>query len=305
MKRLAPFFIAALLTAPFLFAAPGKFLVISWNNPSREWTQRLGISAIRMGCSSAPSGCAQAASSVARSEHVSSVLITILLKPATVTQLAADYARLSSSHPEIVEIGFDDFVRQAGNTGLTGQPLSSLLNDFAARLHSSGSHLKWGVTVYQDELWNGRLANLALADDTRGAVDAVHLFPHYRKEPVPLQKSIAEAKRLFPNAAIVLGNYAYDRREYLPCSPQGARCSGQEEISLFNCHLRESLNLAEQGNVAGLEIYPGNFGQEASWKIWENPRSCKQGERLQCVQNSQTMAEDLRKAFDSGGGGAH
>lgn len=305
MKRLALFAIAVSLIAPFAFSASSRFLVIAWNNPSREWTRALGISVIRMGCSSAPESCAQTANRIADGEHVSSVLIAILLKTATVTQYAADYAHLSSSHPEIAEIGFDDFVRQADNTGLSGEALSSLLNDFAARLHSRGSRLKWGITVYQDELWNGRLAKLGLDDDTRRAVDAVHLFPHYRKEPVPLEKSISEAKRLFPNAAIFLGNYAYDRREYLPCSPHGARCSDQEEISLFERNLQQSLNLAKQGDVAGLEFYPGNFGDEASWKLWENPRSCKQGERQLCVQNTQAMVADLRKMFDTAEGAAH
>ena len=285
--------------------AAGRFLVVAWGTPSSEWTEALGISAIRMGCSSAPQSCVQEAARLAKTQQVRSVFIAVLLKPENVAGNAAAFAQLGASHPEIAEIGFDDFVGQAEKTKLTGDALSSLLADFSAGLHSSGSRLKWGITVYQDELWNGRLKKLGLSDETRAAVGAVHLFPHYRKEQIPLEKSVSEVKRLFPNAGVLLGNYAYDRREYLPCSVHGARCSDEEEISLFNENLRQSLDLAQQGVVAGIEFYPGNFGQEAAWKYWNSPRFCKDTERSECIQNTRAMAQDLRKAFSALGAAAH
>ena len=60
------------------------------------------------------------------------------------------------------------------------------------------------------------------------------LFPHYRKERKSVTDYIAEAKRAFPNAKVILGIYAYDRREYLPCSADiHVPCSNEEEIDLF------------------------------------------------------------------------
>src|SRR5690348_4192996 len=304
MKKVA--FLAVLLATLALTGnAAGKFLVVAWGASSADWTRVLGISAIRMGCSSVPQSCPQEAARLAKTQQVRSILIAVLLKPENVAQNGAAFAQLGASHPEIEEIGFDDFVGQAEKTKLRGGALSSLLADFSAALHSSGSHLKWGITVYQDELWNGKLSKLGLSDQTRAAVDVVHLFPHYRKEQIPLEKSVSEVKRLFPNAAVLLGNYAYDRREYLPCSVHGARCSDEEEISLFNNNLRQSLDLAKQGVVAGIELYPGNFGQEAAWKDWSNPRFCKDTERPECIQNTRIMVQELREALSALGAAAH
>src|SRR5690348_9134297 len=304
MKKFV-FFVVLLVTLALTGDAAGTFLVVAWGAPSSEWTRALGISAIRIGCSDTPRSCVQEAARLAKTQDVSSIFIAVLLKPESAAGNAAAFAQLGPSHPEITEIGFDDFVGQAERTKLTGDALSSLLADFSAGLHLYGSHLKWGITVYQDELWNGRLSKLGLSDETRAAVDAVHLFPHYRKQQIPLEKSVSEVKRLFPNAAVLLGNYAYDRREYLPCSVHGARCSDEEEISLFNNNLRQSLDLAKQGVVAGIELYPGNFGQETSWKNWSNPRFCKDTERSECIQNTRAMVQDLRKAFSALGGAVH
>lgn len=304
MKKVG-FFAVLLVTLALTGNAAGKFLVVAWGVPSSEWTNALGISAIRMGCSSAPQSCVRDAARLAKTPQIKSIFISVLLKPENIVENAAVFAQLGALHPEITEIGFDDFVGQAEKTKLTGDALSSLLADFSAGLRSSGSHLRWGITVYQDELWNGRLKKLGLSDETRAAVGAVHLFPHYRREQVPLEKSVSEVKRLFPNAAVLLGNYAYDRREYLPCSVHGARCSDEEEISLFDNNLRQSLDLTQHGVVAGIEFYPGNFGQEASWKNWNNPRFCKGGERSECIQNTRTMIQDLRKAFGALGAAAH
>ena len=299
MKKLS-LFASLFLVLPLAILGGGKIMVITWGASSPEWSRLLGVSAIRLGCSDSPPSCAQEAEHMAREQHVSSVLLAILLKPANVVQNASAFAQLGSSHPEIAEIGFDDFVGQADKAGLTGEALSSLLGDFSTCLHSSGSRLKWGITLYQDELWNGRLARLGLSEETRRAVDAVHLFPHYRKEQVPLEKSVSEAKRLFPSAGIILGSYAYDRREYLPCSPHGARCTDEEEISLFNQNLHQSLDLVRRGIAAGIEFYPGNFGQETSWKNWDNPRFCKQGEQSECIENTLAMRQQLRAVFGAG-----
>jgi hypothetical protein len=152
-----------------------------------------------------------------------------------------------------------------------------------------------GVTIYQDQLTSGALDHLQLSDTSRRSIGFVHLYPHYRKERKPVADYIAQAKQAFPNAKVILGNYAYDRREYLPCSPDDhARCSREEEISLFDQNLREGLRIVRSGAVAGIEFFPGNFGFEDSWKGWNNARACKQGERSACVQNTLAMRERLR-----------
>jgi hypothetical protein len=285
-----------------LFAATAiareHFLIIAWGENSPDWNRVLQLSGVRIGCSDAPASCMQQVDQIAGSQHVLSVFLAILLNPANVAANSAMFGNLARSHPELAEVGFDDFVSQCEKTHLDPSELSSLLQSVAANLKSRSSKVQFGATIYQDQLVSGELDRLQLSDRARQSIDVVHLFPHYRKERKSVMEYVAEAKRVFPNAKVILGVYAYDRREYLPCSADSRTpCSTDEEINLFDQILREDLRIAGSGGVAGIEFFPGNFGAEDAWKGWNNPRACKQGERDACVQNTTAMRAKVREAM--------
>jgi hypothetical protein len=166
----------------------------------------------------------------------------------------------------------------------------------SSNLKSRSAKVQFGVTIYQDQLITGEFDKLQLSEAARQGIDIVHLFPHYRKERKSVTDYVAEAKRVFPNAKVILGVYAYDRREYLPCAAgTHVACSSQEEVNLFDQVFREDLKIADSGAVAGIEFFPGSFGGEDSWKGWEAARACKQGERAVCVQNTVAMREKVRE----------
>src|ERR1700690_4118041 len=94
-------FVAAAMTP----ARPqAGFLVITWGGNSPEWNRVLGVSGIRIGCSDAPSSCIQYVEQMAASQHVSSVFLGILLKPANLATNAATFGNLALSHPNLAEV---------------------------------------------------------------------------------------------------------------------------------------------------------------------------------------------------------
>jgi hypothetical protein len=298
-KTLSLLLFLLLSTTAAIKAIPnGNLQVITWGGNSPDWNQALHLSGVRIGCSDAPASCIQQVDQMAASQHVSSIFLAILLNPSNVAANAATLGNLALSHRNLAGVGFDDFVSQCEKTHLGPAELSSLLETVASNLKSRSSKVQFGATIYQDQLVTGELDRLQLSDGARRSIDLVHLFPHYRKERKSVTEYIAEAKREFPNAQVILGIYAYDRREYLPCSADiHVPCSNEEEISLFDQVLHEDLRIASSGGAVGIEFFPGNFGAEDSWKGWNNPRACKQGERDACVQNTVAMRQKIREAM--------
>jgi len=289
-----------LLMASVLLPARSQsgFTVITWGGNSPEWNRVLRVSGIRIGCSDAPASCIQQVDQMAASQHVSSVFLGILLNPANVATNAATFGSMALSHPNLAEVGFDDFVSQCEKTHLGPSELSTLLQTFSSNLKSRSAKVQFGATIYQDQLITGELDKLQLSDVAKQSVDIVHLFPHYRKERKSVTDYVAEAKRVFPNAKIILGVYAYDRREYLPCAAGSHEaCSSADEVNLFDQAFREDLKVASGGGAIGIEFFPGNFGAEDSWKGWNNSRACKEGERATCVQNTVAMRDKVREAM--------
>lgn len=294
--------LALLLIFTAIVAVMGKehFLVITWGGNSADWNLVLHLSGVRLGCSDAPTSCLQQVDQMAGAQSVSSIFLAILLNPANIAVNSATLGSLAPSHPNLVEVGFDDFVSQCEKTHLDPSELSSLLQTIASNLKSRNTKLQFGATIYQDELISGELDNLHLSDGARQSIDIIHLFPHYRKERKSVTDYVAEAKRIFPKARVILGVYAYDRREYLPCSAGShIPCSTDEEINLFDQAFREDLRVAESGGVAGIEFSPGNFGGEDTWKGWNSSRACKQGEREACVKNTVAMRAKVREAMEN------
>ena len=100
--------------------------------------------------------------------------------------------------------------------------------------------------------------------------------------------SARRARETSCRAEIVGGIYVYDRISYLPCSPGGRPCSVDEEMNYFNQSLSAVTDLARDGGVSWIEIYPGLFGREAEWKNWSGPRMCT-GRMDACVANTRRM----------------
>jgi hypothetical protein len=248
-----------------------------------------------MGCSGAPAGCADYAEHLAKSQGVDNAFVAILLNQGTVISYARQYSQLSMSHPTLYEVGFDDFVSQCDRLKLDTSSLSVLLTELAHELKAANPKLHLGITVYEDELTSNHLPLAQLDEQFRKSVDFVHLYPHYRKEAQSFSTSVQQALQIFPQAKIIAGNYAYDRRDYLPCSRGGAPCTNQEEVSLFTQQLKERLAMLGSSNVAWLEFYPGNFGNESNWDQWKNPRACHQERLHECDENTKAMREVVRQ----------
>jgi hypothetical protein len=273
--------------------------IITWGENSPEWNRALHLGGVRIGCSDAPASCADYAQKTAKSQGVDKVFLSILLNPARTITDARQYSELSRTHPVLYEVGFDDFVSQCEKLKLNSDALSALLSQISHELRSANPNLLLGITLYEDELYSNRFPLDSLDEKFRESVDLVHLYPHYRKEARKFPEAVERTKMLFPRAKIIAGLYPYDRRDYLPCVQGGSTpCTNEEEINLFTESLKERLAMLNHSNVEWIELFPGNFGMEAQWKGWQEPRSCH-SERLQeCIANTKTMHEVVRTALN-------
>ena len=249
---------------------------VQTNTP--QWNQALGVKYTRQGCSEAPASCLAFVGSVAQSENVK-VTLAIPLNTSTTVAYAREYSQLSLSAPYLGEVSIDDFVDQyrALFVGPFPQP-AALVATVIASLKSSNPNLKFGATIYEDELTNTYLQEVRLPAAVRAKFDYIHLFLHYREHGPNFPNYVALAKQIFPNARIVAGSYAYDRRAYLPCAPAGTPCTTQQEMNLFQQTLTIQNQETRNGIVDHIEFYPGYFGEEAQWTGWSNPRECAAGD---------------------------
>jgi hypothetical protein len=275
---------AASLCLPQAHAQIGKVIVWGVDTNTPEWNRALGVSATRSGCSSVPSACIHSAKETAHKYGVK-VFISIPLTADSPAR-AVEYSQLSSSIPALVEVGTDDFVsayRKLSSTYL-GDP-TSIVEQTIDNLKSINPNLKWGVTLYEDELANPILQDTRLPAAVRAKFDYIHLYPHYRQNGLDYDKYIPDVKRLFPNARIIAGAYAYDRRQYLPCAQKAREaCSTDQELDLFKKTIAIQRGLFKNGSLDWIEFYPGYFGKEGSWEGWSDSRYCKPGDRDTCIQ---------------------
>lgn len=292
--RTSCFALAAVLVcaSPTVHAAQGQ-MIITWGGNAPGWNQKLHVNAVRMGCSSAPNGCVQAAQDIAHQQHVNRVFMAILLTPSSVNY-AQQYSALSAVNPVLYSVGFDDFVSQIER--LHGSPANAadLLDQFVGGLKSANPGLHFGVTIYEDELSSPVLTSSTMAN-VRSRTDFVHLFIHYRQDGPNFPMYVRQAKELFPNAQIIAGSYPMDRIDYLPCSKNGRACASDQEISLFEKTLDVQLQTLQNGSTAGIEFYPGHFGNISKAGLWKEPRSCRPDRRPECIANSTKMEDYAAK----------
>ncbi len=183
-------------------------------------------------------------------------------------------------------MGVDDFIDQYQNLPVASR--ADVLRSVIANLKSSNQALKFGATIYTDQLDESLLQDASLPADVRAQFDNIHLFIHYRMDGPEYASSVAQAEQLFPNARIIAGAYAFDRRAYLPCSAGGQPCTTQQELDLFNQTITLQVQLLASQQVDSIEFYPGYFGNEAQWDGWTNRRECAPDALSNCITNTQT-----------------
>ncbi|HEY2548192.1 MAG TPA: hypothetical protein VGI46_19120, partial [Candidatus Acidoferrum sp.] len=219
--------------------------------------------------------------------------LAIVLKPDTAVDYAAQYSALSSQLPALQEIGLDDFVSQyakLSKAGVTDPP--AFLSSFIDGIKSLNRSLRFGATIYEDDLGGEYLSDKDLPPALRSKFDIVHFFVHFRGNTPNYADYVRQLKSLFPNAQIVAGLYPYDRISYVPCLPKGQPCSPEEEFNDFNQSLDTATNLLQHGTISWIEFFPGIFGHEDNWRDWSSPRICP-GRLPDCVANSKKMDQSV------------
>jgi hypothetical protein len=268
--------VALVIIVQAAIAGQAPVKVITWGGNTPEWNHALHLGALRVGCSDPPVSCADYAQQIAKSQGVDKIFLSVLLQSEKTPVYARDYSRLSLSHPALFEVGVDDFVSQCDKLNMTVPALSAFLAQITHDLKGANPKLAFGITVYEDELTSDHLPLLNLDAQFRNSVDFVHLYPHYRQEKVSFASAAQQALKIFPQAKIVAGVYAYDRRDYLPCTRGNSTpCTNEQEVNFFTQSLKVRLAAVASGDAEWLEFYPGSFGDEAKWPNWTAPRICK------------------------------
>lgn len=277
--------------------------IITYGLNTPEWNDWLHLTGVREACKEIPAICVKRVGDHARQQGVGTMFLNVLLEAPAVESDAAEYARLSRTHPALFEVGIDDFASHYYHLfkdRTAGDP-AGLLSTVIGSLKADKSALRFGLTLYEDELESPFLQDAKLPAAIRGQVDYVHLYLHYRTNGPAFATFVEEARRLFPHAQIIAGAYAFDRIDYMPCTKGGARCSRDEELSLFQQAIQIQASLLQKGTVAAIEFYPANFGLEEAWNGWNVLKNCDPVRRGECVANTRLMRETALKVLRAHG----
>jgi hypothetical protein len=273
----------------------GEFIggIATWSAQTNtpQWDQALGVRYTRQGCSHEPAECMRFIAKVASRENVK-VTLHMPLNATTTAAYAREYSKLSLDAPYLVEVSIDDFVSEFRAFARSGsnQP-AEVVREVIGNLKSLNRKLRFGATIYEDDLGGPYLEDASLPAAVRARFDYIHLFIHYREDGLNYSAYVREAKRLFPHARIIAGAYAYDRRAFLPCAPNGQPCTAQQDIELFRQSLIIQAQEVKHGHVDHIEFYPGYFGAEEQWPSWNNPRECAPGDVDACVAHTKAMRQ--------------
>jgi hypothetical protein len=272
---------------------------ITWADPNTpDWDQKLHISGIRMGCSAQPVNCLKAASDLLQSHPNARIFLSGVLKPGELDDYAQEYSKLSQESPFLEEVGVDDFVGQYARLFRSGvgDPVATL-GKVINGLKSQNKNMHFGITLYENELDSPFVQDPKMPTNLRNGVDYVHLFLIYRENAKNYESYVRKVKKIFPNAKIIGGVYAYDRISYVPCAQSGSHpCTAAEELNLFKQALDIQLRLLKSGELDWLEFFPGAYGNEASWNGWDRPRICP-GRKQECITNTLNLREAVADAL--------
>lgn len=269
--------------------------IYSWAENTPAWDSRLHISGYRVGCDTGdPDGCMRDASAEVKAHGLKKIFVSMdedrLHSPGD----ALDYSRLSLAFPYLVEAGLDDFVDRYQNLfaqqGFDPRPW---LREVIQNVKALNPKLAFGITFYEDEIGSPYARPPYLPIDLARSVDFVHLFLHYREDAPKFAVYVEQVHTLFPRAQVIAGLYAYDRIDYISCSPASSRqCTQAEEIRLYRQSAEIAAQLLRQKKIVGIEFYPGFFGMEEQWDGWKHKDYCASARIRQCIQNTRTMRED-------------
>jgi hypothetical protein len=267
--------------------------IITYGLNTPEWNTRLQLAGVREACKEVPAVCVKRVGDHARQQRVSLMFLNVFLEAPTVEADAAEYGRLSREQPALFEVGVDDFGSHYYHLfkDQTVPDPAALLRAVIRNLKAGNPALRFGVTLYEDDLASPFLQDAKLAAATRAAVDYVHLYLHYRTNGPAFADYVEQAKRLFPHARVIAGTYAFDRIDYMPCTKGGERCSREQELSLFERSFQVQVDLLQRGVVAAIEFYPANFGLEDTWNGWNVAKNCDPSRRQECVDNTRAMRQ--------------
>jgi NHL repeat len=283
--------------------APGNITTWSVQVNTPDWNKNLGVTATRQGCSSSPTDCVNLVRKVSQTSNNVRATLAVPLNTTTTARDALQFSQLSLNAPFLVEVGIDDFVAQYKALFPSSNPSpdpATLLNTIIANLKSVNPALKFGATIYEDELTSPYLQDARLPSATRDQFDYVHLFIHYREAGPSFEQYVQQAKQVFPNALIIAGSYAVDRRAFLPCAPQGQPCTTAQERDLFSQSLTIQAKLLASKAVDSIEFFPGYFGNEDQWPGLSNPRECAAGDQANCIANTKAMRQAALTILGSG-----
>jgi len=246
------------------------------------------VTGLRGTCYASPAECIGRFKPTDRVSYLA-ISIADAAQPDLTLQHASEYADVARIHPRLKEIGIDDFWSFIRRVKVDNR--EKYLDQLIDNAKSNNSGLKFGVTIYEDQINDIDTAGKTwFTKDIRSKIDRVAFYLHHREGVKSYDRSLERLRALFPNAEIYGGVYHYDRIDYLDCQAGTRRkCSNTDELSLYRRTLEIQLNLLQNKKIAGLEFYPGFIGNEARWKPWQQKRICDENRKDQCIRNSEEM----------------
>jgi len=276
--------------------------IYTWAGNTPTWNQKLHVSGYRIGCATEDAAaCLHRGLDIVRQEQVKKIIISIPIDPSRTADDALAYSQLSLSNPFLVEVSFDDFVgRYSRLFSEENISPSSWLQAVVRNFKAKNPALEFGITLYEDDLQSPYLREPYVPKEVSQSINDVHLYLHYR-ENVPNYKSyVQQAKVLFPNAKIIAGSYAYDRVNYIPCTPSDKQpCSPEKEIALYEKAIGVEAQLLKQGFISGIEFFPGFFGMENEWQGWKDPSYCDPARVQECIKNTLIMRQAAAETLNT------
>lgn len=278
------------------------FKTITWGGGTPTWNQDLGISGSRMGCTSPPESCMTSAGNNFNNlaNDGGKIYISIDYDANLVENYALQYSQLSIDKPWLKEISLDDFAGVLYKWQVDGVNIAEKMTNVLANTKSANSKLSFGITLYEDNFGNSILSEKNLPLSVREKIDIVHLYVHYRSNGANYASYVDQVKTLFPNAKIIAGSYNYDRIDYLQCS-QGndkTKCTRDEEVNLFKQALQIQVDLLKNRQIYAIEFYPGFFADPATWKNWQNSRSCLPERLAECAAVTVEMDQIVLEVYN-------
>ena len=238
---------------------------------TQEWKDSLQITGLRMGSSYDVKETIKNARIFVKDHNLKKVFI------ATYTPINETgtlyFSNESLYFQELEEVGIDDFVSAWYYEWKWNQ---TLLNNFINNLKYYNPNLKFGITLYEDQVDLHDLSEDILPKLIKERIDYVHLFIHYRKNSQNYEKYFNKIKSMFPNAKIITGSYAYDRIDYISCDQSlSYNCSLEEELYFFNISIAIQSYLFKKSETDSIEFVPAYFGNEENMPYFDDSLACK------------------------------